>query len=82
MKIDENSYKNISISYIGYITIKSISDYENINSVNPLYLIIGGVDGNIEESSGNKYLIFASTDKNKKVLEKYTNLWDEIKYHI
>ena len=24
-------------------------------------------------------MIFASTDKNKKVLEKYTKLWDDIK---
>ena len=82
LKIDKKPYKNIGIYYIGYITIKSISDYENINSVNPLYLIIGAVDGNIEENNGNKYLTFASTDKNKKVLEKYTKLWDEIKYHI
>ena len=58
------------------------SDHVKINSVNPLYLIIGDVDGHIEENSGNKYLIFASTNKNKKVLQKYTNLWDEIKYHI
>ena len=36
----------------------------------------------MEENNGNKYLTFASTDKNKKVLEKYTKLWDEIKYHI
>ena len=28
----------------------------------------------------NKYLTFASTDKNKEVLKKYTELWDEIKY--
>ena len=34
------------------------------------------------KNNGNKYLTFASTDKNKKVLEKYTNLWNEIKYHI
>ena len=34
------------------------------------------------QKNGNKYLTFASTDKNKKVLEKYTKLWDEIKYHI
>ena len=39
LKIDKKSYKNIGIYYIGYITIKSISDYENINSVNPLHLI-------------------------------------------
>ena len=54
------------------------SDHVKINSVNPLYLIIGEVDGYIEESNGNKYLKFASTDKNKKVLEKYTKLWNEI----
>ena len=82
LKIDKKSYKNIGIYYIGYITIKSISDYENINIVNQLSQIIAEVDGYIEENHGNKYLTFASTDKNKKVLEKYTKLWDEIKYHI
>ena len=55
------------------------SDHVKINSVNPLYLIIGEVDGYIEENNGNKYLNFASTDKNKKVLEKYTKLSDKIK---
>ena len=64
--IDKKSYKNIGIYYIGYITIKNISDYEDINSVNPLYLIIAEVDGYIKENDGNKYLTFASTDKNKK----------------
>ena len=44
IKIDKKSYKDIGIYYIGYITIKSISDYENINSVNLLYLINGDVD--------------------------------------
>ena len=82
IKIGKMSYKNIGIYHIGYITIKSISDYKNINSVNLLYLIIAEVDRYIEENNGNKYLTFASTDKNKKVLEKYTKLWDEIKYHI
>ena len=57
------------------------SNYVKINSVNPLYFIIGEADGSIEEKNGNNYLTFASTDKNKKVLEKYTRLWDEIKYH-
>ena len=58
LKIDKKSYKNIGIYYIGYITIKSISDYENSNSVNPLYLIIGDVYGCIEENNGNKYFWF------------------------
>ena len=56
--------------------------YLNINSVNPLYLIIDEVDGYIERKNGNKYLILDSTDKNKKVLIKYTKLWDGIKNSI
>ena len=81
IKIDKKSYKNIGIYHIGYIAMND-SDHDKINSVNPLYLIIGEVDGYIEENNGSKYLTFASTDKNKKVLETHTRLWDEIKYHI
>ena len=51
IKIDKQSYKNIGIYHIGYITIKAISDCENINSVNPLYLMIVEIDGHIEEKS-------------------------------
>ena len=58
---------------------KDIGDYESIHSVKPLYFIVGEVDGYIEEKNGNKYLVFASTDKNKEVLENYTELWDKIK---
>ena len=82
IKIDKKSYKNIGIYHIGYITMKSISDCEYINSVNPLYLVIGEVDRYIEENNGNKYLTFTFTERNKKVLEKYAKLWDKIKYHI
>ena len=77
LKIDKKSYKNIDIYYIGYITIKSISNYDSINSTNPLYFIIGEVDRYIEEKNGNKYLLLntlASTDKNKELLTKYTKL--------
>ena len=58
------------------------SDHGKINSVNYLYIIINEVDGSIAEKNGNKYLTFASTDKNKKVLEKNTKICYEIKYHI
>ena len=33
LKTDKNSYKNIDIYYIGYITIEQIDDYEKIYSV-------------------------------------------------
>ena len=40
LRIDKKPHKDFDIYYIGYITIKKIGDYENIYSVNPLYLII------------------------------------------
>ena len=71
----KNLYKNINIYYIGYITIKSIGDYESINSVNSLYFIVREINAFIEEKVGNKYLILDSADdKNKAVLTKYTEL--------
>ena len=55
------------------------SKYVNIHRVNPLHLIIDEVDGFIEEEDENKYLVFASTNKNNEVLQKYTELWDKTK---
>ena len=67
LKIDKKSYKDTDIYYVGYITIKEIDDYENIYSVNPLHLIIGEADGDIEEKNGSKYLVFDSIQKNRKI---------------
>ena len=49
LKIDKKPYKDFDIYYIGYITIKKIGDYENIHSVNPLYLIIHSATGYFKE---------------------------------
>ena len=49
LKIEKNIYKNVDIYYIGYITVKTISDYKGLRSVNYLYFIIGEVDECIEE---------------------------------
>ena len=58
LKIDKKLYRDIDICYIGYITVKKTVDCKNIYNVNPLYLIIGKVDGHIEEHSGNIYFSF------------------------
>ena len=79
LKVDKKSYKSIYIYHIVHIMIKNIGDYESNYSLNPLYLIIGEVDGYIKEKNGNKYLVFVFTDKTKEVLKKYTELWDGIK---
>ena len=70
LKIDKKSYKGIDVYYIGYVTIRKIGDYENIYSVNPLYLKISKLDGHIKENNESKYLVFDSTDGNKEALKK------------
>ena len=82
LKINKKSYEDIGIYNIGYITIKKIDDYENIYSVNPLYLIITHVSGYIEEKRVNKYLVFDSTDENKELLRKYNNVFNGIRSKI
>ena len=63
LKIDKKSYKDIYIYHIEYIAIKKIDYYENIHSVNPLYLIIHSAIGYFKEKNNDKYLILDSTDK-------------------
>ena len=78
LKIDKKSYKDIGIYNIGYITIKKIDDYENIYSVNPLYLTIAHTSGYIEEKGVNKCLVFNSTDENEELLKKYNDVFSGI----
>ena len=48
------------------LQLKKNDDYESICSINPLYLEVNHTNGYIEEKNGNKYLIFDTTDENKK----------------
>ena len=75
-KIDKKPYKDIDIYYIGYITIKTVGDYENILSVNLLYLIIHSATGYFKEKYGKKYLILDSTEKYEEV---FSGIRSEIK---
>ena len=80
LKLDKKeSLLNIDIYYIGYVTKKR--EY-NINSVNPLYLLIREFDGFIEEIEGSKYLNIAFTDSNEDVLIRYVEVWYGIKDQI
>ena len=67
IKIDEESYKNILIYYIGYVTIK---EYVNIYSVNPFYLIFKNANGYFEEFNKGKYLTLVLTNESKEKLKK------------
>ena len=53
-----------------------------MNSVNSLDLFIAHANRYIEEKGVNKYLIFDSTDENKELLKKYTDVWNGSKGKI
>ena len=87
LKVDKKDYNEIDIYYIGYVTIQKIGDYNNINSVNPLYLIINEMIGHfecnsIEEKNENKYLASDEIDENNQVSEKYEEVWEGTKKEI
>ena len=79
LKLDKNSFNDISMYYIGYVTKKP--EY-NINSVNPFYLLIDEIDGFIEEKEGDKYLNIALTDSNNEVLKNMQNSGAELKIKL
>ena len=69
------------------MTIKKIADYNNINIVNPLYLMINEMIGrfecnSVEAKNKNKYLVLDDVDENKEVLKKYEEVWEGIKKEI
>ena len=70
LKVDKKDYNEIDIYYIGYVTVKKIANCNNINSVNPLYLMINKMIGHFEEKGGNKYLVLDDVNENKEISKK------------
>ena len=82
LKVDKKDCKEIDIYYIGYVTVKKIANCNNINSVNPLYLMINEMIGHFEEKNKNKYLVLDDVDENKEVSKKYEEVWESVKKEI
>ena len=55
---------------------------QNIDNELPLCLSFSSVDAYIIEENENKYLIFALTEKNKKMLEMYEKICGEVEKQI
>ena len=74
LKLDKKRVLGNDVYYIGYITKKP---QWNVNSVNPLYLMINKIKGHFEEVDGDKYLIISS--ENGDIMQKYQDVFDGIK---
>ena len=53
--------------------------YVEINSKNPLYLILNKVNGYFEKINGSKYLTLVPTNESKEKI-KYEELWSKIRH--
>ena len=87
LKVDKKNYNEIDIYYIDYVTVKKIVNCNDINSVNPLCLMINQMIGHfecnsVEEKNENKYLVLDDVDENKEVSKKYEEVWEGIKKEI
>ena len=69
------------MKFITLDTLQKKDEYE-INSVNPLYLLVHRIDGFIEEKRENKYLNIVFTGSNNEVLKKYAKVWSGVKDSI
>ena len=76
LKLDKKISVDLGIYYIGYVTK---NPEWNVNSVNPLYLMINRIDGFIAEKNSDKYLNIVSTHGNSELLNKYSEVWNGIK---
>ena len=75
LNIDQVVFESALIMYdIKYI--------KHLNSLNSLYLVFNNLDAYFEKNDKNKYLIFASPEKNKLMLGYYKELWDETEEQI
>ena len=76
IKLNDISPSLINIIRKEYIGINTY--YIDIE-LNPFYFAINDVYGSFEENIGKKYFNIDNTYNNKKILQKYMLLWDDIK---
>ena len=81
IKVDRKNFNDIDIYYLGYEHKKKITECNEINSVNPLYLRIKDMKGQFKKGKSNNvwYLIIFG-DAN--VWRKFENTWKSISAKI
>ena len=81
IKVDKKNFNNVSIYYLGNEYNKKITEFNEINSANPLYLRITDMKGQFK--TGKDYnvwylIIFGNAD----VLREFANIWKSIRAKI
>ena len=81
IKVDRKNFNNIDINYLGYEYKKKITECNEINSVNSLYLRIKDMKVQFRKGKSDHVwclIIFGDAD----VLRKFANIWKSIRAKI
>ena len=81
IKVDRKNFNDIDIYYPGYEYKKKITEFNKIDSVNPLYLEIKDMKGQFKKVKDDNVwylIIFGDAD----VLKKFANVWKRIRAKI
>ena len=79
-KVDKKGFNDIDIYYLGYEHKKKISEYNVINSVNPLYLSLINMNGQFEKGNNDAWRLIISYKDD--VCEKLMDIFESIKKKI
>ena len=88
IKVDKKDFNDIDIYYLGYEHKKKISECDVINSVNPLYLRIAGINGQFKKGKDDAWYLIISDDgdddddDDDDVFEKLVDIFENIKNKI
>ena len=76
-KVDIKMFNDNNIYYLGYKYKKKITEFNEINSVNSLYLKITDIKGQFKEGKGDN--VWYNTFGDENVLRKIANIWKSIR---
>ena len=76
--VRQESQIGVDIYYIGYV----LEPNDDINSINPLYLIVRHLFGRVEKIQGSSYRYLVVDENNKEVINVFDKLWKFIKDEI
>ena len=81
IKVDRKNFNDIDIYYLGYEYKKKITECNEINSVNPLYLRIKDMKGQFKKSKGdNVWYLIISGDEN--IFRIFVNIYKSFRAKI
>ena len=76
--VKQESQIGVDIYYIGYV----LEPKDDINSINPLYLIVRHLFGRIEKTEGSSDRYLNVDENNEEVINVFDKLWKFIKDEI